>query len=713
MYESLITSLAKQLDPDADESQADDLTENARFIESKGWRVWLNTLFPFAVEEDFSADHEKFWELRWSVLLRIREQKKYARLNLPLPKEFQINDNEYATLLILGRGLAKSSTIEMSAVMRGALLGRGYCLYVCEAQDQAEEHVGNCKGLINHPESQLTIYYPKMEVVEGATVEGIKTKDRTDLFVTQNGWICRAKGLNSKLRGLRMGNKRPDDLKADDIDGVNDSIAVSQKKLKQLTSSVIPTQARRYVTIDFGQNLILETGVMHQIYTGKSDALAARTTIGVTNTFVNFDYETYFDEKENRTRHRILPSSVPTWAGVDIAQAQKFLNDSGLDTFNAEYQNEFGHLKQGKVIHAYNEARHIITWSMFEKVFGCRYIPVHWQCEVGADIGYTVNSISAWTFRATSAQNSIIPGKKFIYRGRTFERKSIDDQAIDIWKELFPDDVIGKRHFEATTDFGAYPELLRLLRLDPKLSPYLVGYKQNPIESRYDFDNYSYEQIAKLLLQSQIKALVLSHEKSGELKTLAQKYGLPLQKTDKFGADDGVAEWNNLLRGDFTLPHPFKEDERLPDGTYKLGSPDLLYIVDDNQYKTPVDDRGLKTHRESVAAWEYTKEKLLERGMTEAKPMKYKSDTCDSERMLHARSWGIVTSSTTDEKIDEMIRKRHPLYTQEAIMQRGGNIAGALAVREKLEKKYEEQLTSGEKQDSSLVDWLDKRGAFD
>src|SRR2546423_14294873 len=94
-----------------------------------------------------------------------------------------------------------------------------------------------------------------------------------------------------------------------------------------------------------------------------------------------------------------LPTSVPSWSGVDIERAQKFLNDSGLDTFLAEYQNEFAHRRQGKVIHAYDEQRHVITWAMFERVFGCRYIPQHWDYEAGADIGYTANSLSAWTFR--------------------------------------------------------------------------------------------------------------------------------------------------------------------------------------------------------------------------------------------------------------------------------------------------------------------------
>jgi hypothetical protein len=604
------------------------------------------------------------------VLLRIREQRKYIALGLPIPPQFHIEDREYVILLILGRGLAKSSTLEASSVVRGAILDGGYCLYVCEAQDQADEHIGNCKILINHPESRLAEFYPGMTIHEGAIVGGIKTKDRTDLFVTGNGWICRAKGLNAKLRGIRIGNKRPDDINGDDFDSEDDSLSVSRKKLKKLTSAVIPTQARRHVTIKFGQNLILETGVMNMIYTGKTDALAERTIIGVTNTFVKFeegvDYISYIDENDGRLRHKIQDCAVSTWKGVRLSDAQKFLNDSGLETFLAEYMNRFDHLKQGKVIHAYNEERHIITWSMFKKIFGVDYIPAHWKCELGGDVGYSSESLSAWTWRTTSAKNSPLPNKKFIYRGRTFHRESIDNQAIALWTDMFPDDERGRRHFEAATDFGAYPELLRMLRLNPRLAPYLVDYKEDPLERRYFKIDWSelrrlgllsekYLELATELMTSQVKLMVLSHEKSGEQKTLNQKYGLPVQKTKDFGASDGVAAWNHLLRGDYTQPHPFKEDELLPSGLYRLGCPELFYIVDDDQLKIPRDDRGLKTHRESVLGWEYAPEKLTDLGFRESRPMKYQSDTCDSERMLHARNWGLPAELTEKEYIEERL----------------------------------------------------------
>jgi hypothetical protein len=569
---------------------------DASTLEAQGWRVWLTTLFPFAFDEEFSQDHEKFWDLYWSVLFRIREQRKLIALGLPIPESLVIHDAEYVSLLILGRGLAKSSTIEASSVGRGAILDGGYCLFVCEAQDQADEHIGNCKGLIEHPDSKLKLYYPGMAVVEGATVEGIKTKDRTDLFITQNGWICRAKGLNSKLRGLRIGTRRPDDIDIDDIDGVNDSLAVSIRKLKQLTSSVIPTQARRHTTIKFGQNLIAENSVMNQIRLGKSDALAERTTIGVTNTFSYFNYESYTDT-DGRLKHRIHSDSVPTWAGVDISQAQKFLNDVGLETFLAEYQNEFEHLRNGRVIPEYEDSlghrTHVITWGQFFKRFGLRRIPPHWQAESGLDIGYTPEHLTAWSFVATAAENSGLAGKKFRYRGLTYEAPLLDEMAEDVKSKLWPGERIVRQR--------------------------------------------------------------MSHEKKGERMTLNQKHGFNFRSC-KSKKMDGIPQWRHQLRVDHSIPHSFHNDTLLPDGTYLLGDPGWYDVVDDDQFDVPRDDRGLKTHREQVVSWLFAPTPLKDTGMREALPVKAFEDTNDSSRMITAE-WGPgVTPKTLAERIEERLQ---------------------------------------------------------
>lgn len=657
-------------------------TAQAEELEAKGWRTWLMTLCPFAFEEDFSADHITYWGLQWSVLMRIRKQKEYILVGLPIPPQFLIEDREYVILLILGRGLAKSSTIEAMAMMKGCLIGAGYALTISEGQDQAEEHISNIKWLIDADESRVVEFYPHMAVNANVVFDGKKTKNRTDLFITVGGWICRAKGLDANLRGIRRGKWRPDLINIDDLDGINDSIAVSVKKLKQLLGSVFPTLARIHGQINVGQNIILETGVVNTIYTGQSDALADRVTIGVTNTFerfrLNLEYITYLDDADGRVHHKILPSAKATWKGVDIAAAQRFLSISGMDTFLAEYMNSFAHQKTGKVFE-FDEARHLITWDMFQEKFGVRHIPGNWRAKAAGDIGYSKDSLSAWLFVARSAQNSKLPGRYFGYRSKTFMFDSIDDQAINMWEDFFPDPETGKKHFEATQEFADYPELFRVLNTRPRCQPYMNRFQYNPVKDKYELEKFDpftwktesgeaisdeektlfYVKQANRNFRSQIQSWVISHEKTGEQKTLAQKYGLPVSKVQRFEADAGVTEANHLLRGDYTQPHPFYPDEIVEEtGLYRLGSPFIFFIC--RRIKAPEDDRDFKTFREQVGAQPWTQEKLGDLGLTKTIPFKYRSDHPDCWRMF-CQSYELPDSTpkTIHEEVDARIDEKY------------------------------------------------------
>lgn len=524
-------------------------------LEELGWEKWLMTLFPFWFTDEFSDDHRRFWELRWNTLLKFKNNEP-------------VEESEQVCLLLLARGLGKSSVLEAARIMYGAILGTGYSLIISETDDQAQEHLGNCRILIDHPDSRLTEYYPGMAVAEASDVlKGMPTADRKEMFICKNGWICRGKGLTAKMRGLRIGAQRPTEVVLDDIDDVNDSLAVSLSKERQITASILPVLARKHTIIDFGQNLITSHSFANRVFTGKTDALAEKTVFGVTNAFEPLFIDSQVDEV-GKLRHTITGDSVPTWKGLDVKRAQAFLNRSGLETFLAEYQNEFDQYRAGRVISNYNENIQIITWSEFEKVFGERRIPQHWKCMAGLDVGYSEGQYphySAWDFLATSAMNSPYPNLIFLYRSRTFKGTSIDDQAVQIKNDL------------------------------------------------WDNEN--------------IITWQMSHERTGEMMTLQQKYHLMFTKFRYYKAEDGVAQWKHLSMIDRSKPHPFRDDTEI-DGQYELGRCQLYYIVDDDQKLIARDDNGLKIFREQVANWDYVPVKLTDTGQTIQRPSKVNDDHC-------------------------------------------------------------------------------------
>jgi len=290
---------------------------------------------------------------------------------------------------------------------------------------------------------------------------------------------------------------------------------------------------------------------------------------------------------------------------LNIQKAQKFLNNSGLETFRAEYQNEFDQFKSGRVIPEYNEELQIITWSQFEAVFGERRIPQDWKCKAGLDVGYSEGQYphySAWDFFTTSAMNSEVPGLIFLYRSKTFKGTSIDDQADDVKSSMWEGE--------------------------------------------------------------KVETWQMSHERTGEMLTLRQKYQLPFDKFQFYKAEDGVAQWRHLSKPDKSRPHPFLDDY-LEDGQYYYGRPTLFYIVADGQERIARDDSGLKFYREQVSVWDYVPVKVTESGQTVQKPSKIGDDHCDVSKGVLALFGPRSTALTKVERFERKLEAKG--LTQAAI----------------------------------------------
>jgi len=285
-------------------------------------------------------------------------------------------------------------------------------------------------------------------------------------------------------------------------------------------------------------------------------------------------------------------------------------------------QNQFDQFKSGKVISNYNEEAQIITWSMFEAMFGERRIPRHWKCLAGLDVGYSEGMYphySAWDFIATAAQNSPLPGSLFLYRSRSFQGTSIDDQAEAIKTDLYPEEM------------------------------------------------------------SMIQSWQMSHERTGEMMTLRRKHQLPFMKFKFYKAEDGVAQWKNLSMCDHTQANPFKKDEAIEKDMYRIGRPTMYYIVDDDQCVFAKNDDGLKLLREQVSTWEYVQVKLTEAGQTTQKPSKVNDDHCDDIKSLLAFFGAQSTEKTIAELIHEKVQAQVGVYKDDEILDTGQQLSLAMA----------------------------------
>jgi hypothetical protein len=672
--------------------------KGAKWLEAQGWRVWLTTLFPFAFSEEFSDDHCQFWDLYWSVLLRIREQLKCLKLALPIRPEHEIEPKELVILYILGRGLGKSASVEPSAVMRGAILNGGYSLFISESDDQAQEHLGNTRILIEHPDSRLLEFYPDMAIADDKA-QGLPALDRRELFITRCGWIARAKGLKAKMRGLRVGTRRPDDLNIDDIDDINDSIALSISKLAILKASILPIQSNQFTTVKFTQNLILEHGVMNSIYIGRSDALAERTTIGPTSTFIHFEHESYLDELEGRQKHRILPTSIPSWKGVSIPKAQKFLSDSGLETFFAEYQNEFEMAREGRVLKNYDDARMVITEEDFANVFGSIGALNSFNKYTGHDWSKTKSEYHACVAGtlAVSGMNTPLPGKLFLHNLLSFEEGTqADDVGLGILESMSPfvPDLARSTdtlHFTRQT----WQELIEASLSRENLEQFVSDTTKLIKARRNILAGVIPRYTACLIKKRRYQRFAGSHDQNNDgLEVMRTAYGLPFQPVNP--GETGGLEWaDHYMTVDKKTRHPFFEDEQLEDGTWNLGCPGLFIVVRKEKYPYPKSVTSANLHgsdlwRFHFNNWRMRPIKITEAGAIEHGPMKMHDDAGQCLQMILFGNMISAATLTRGELVHEHVAPH--LRVENLPKTEGGGLSphdelAALIARREAEKK--------------------------
>lgn len=563
-----ISRTRMRLDGIGDSSSVFQPSPDASLIE-RDWQTWLPTVGPRTFTGSFAPFHCEFWGWFWRLLAKRKAGQP-------------ISDEEQAFLAIWARGMGKSANVEWAAIAEGALIGKGYVLYVSGTQALADGHVQSIRERLESDE--ISRYYPHLGQPKVGK-HGNQYGWRQDFLITASGWAIRPLGLDAGVRGGRVGDLRPSLIVFDDVDDHSDSPLVVSNKLETIARSIIPAGTRETVYLG-AQNLIQRNGVFSQIVQRKTSVLSRRIVSGPFPAFNGLQIEAR--QTADGLRNVIVAGS-PTWTDFDLAACQKFLDGSGLEAFLAEYQHDFSASEQGRVIPEYDEARHVITWSQFESVFGQSRIPQHWLCECGHDVGFTSGHLSAWTFIATSAANSVSPGLRFRYRGVTFNGIGVDEQAESIKRMMWPGE--------------------------------------------------------------QVRSWRMSHEALSERKTYRDKYDLPFIACNS-AKTAGISQWRHYLRADQSKQHPFHEDEKLPDGKWKLGFPGWFDIVDDDQLEAPRDDRGLIVHRRQVRDWRYRPDALGVGGMSQNLPMKADEDSCDSTRMITATWAAAATPLTESEQIE-------------------------------------------------------------
>jgi hypothetical protein len=260
----LISSLARSLDPDSDESEASSpgVSEELLAAIKQGWKAVYLLLFGQSFVDALGKHHMEAIAWHWDSRLAFLERRRPQYL---------------AYFPIWPRGHMKSTLAEhmvvIDAVLSTAYGQPGFCLYVGRERSKVKENVANIETLLYS--SGVMNHAPVLSKV-ARNEETNRKKEWTATFLhTSAGYVVKAGTVESAQAGSRVGQTRPTFIVPDDIDGREDSAVIGKKRMKRLTGEILPMRQGNTLTY-FAQNLISKFSVMYQIHNQKVHVLTNR-----------------------------------------------------------------------------------------------------------------------------------------------------------------------------------------------------------------------------------------------------------------------------------------------------------------------------------------------------------------------------------------------------------------------------------------------------
>lgn len=282
-------------------------------LEAEPWEVWLAAVLPNLCTAPFGAHHVEFWDWVWEIDAGVRPD---------------------AFVGAWPRGGAKSTSAEAAVVALGCRRRRRYGLYVCETQDQADDHVGNIGAVLESAE--VAAWYPAMaERLVGKF--GNSKGWRRNRLRTATGFTVDAIGLDTAARGVKLEDQRPDFIVFDDIDHHDDSPRVVARKIKTITHALIPAGSDDVAVLAI-QNLVHRDGVFARLVDGRARFLARRRVSGPIPAIEGLGTE-HVDDGTPGGRD-VIVAGTPTWAGQSLVRCQEMIDDMGLVAFLEESQHD-------------------------------------------------------------------------------------------------------------------------------------------------------------------------------------------------------------------------------------------------------------------------------------------------------------------------------------------------------------------------------------
>lgn len=281
------------------------------------WEELLKFFFPNAFTSAFAPHHADFWEWVWSV-------------------EKDVAPDPYIN--IWARGGGKTISNECAVVTVGHKRARRNVLIVSETQEQADSIVGN---IATRLESLVIATADPDLAARRLNKYGSSKGWRRNRLTTASGLTVQGIGILGAVRGLREEDARPDFIIFDDVDNKLDSLETTERKIKALTTSILPAGSTDVAILGV-QNLIIQHGIFSRlagVADEQADFLVRRRVSGPVPAIRGLETDERFDPQLGRKRW-VITGGTATWEGQNLAVCQRQMDADGFTSFLQERQHE-------------------------------------------------------------------------------------------------------------------------------------------------------------------------------------------------------------------------------------------------------------------------------------------------------------------------------------------------------------------------------------
>jgi predicted phage terminase large subunit-like protein len=277
--------------------------------------AWLLETFPTYFQNSrgeplpLAAHHTELWQWLWAL---------------------RPGEAASTFIAVWSRGGGKSTSVELGSAALGYFGLRRYALYICNTQQQADDHLATVATALE-----------QLGVDRAINKYGVSRGWRVNRLRSGDGFTMDAVGMDTAIRGVRIDEARPDLIILDDLDDQSDTDLTIQKKIATLTRKILPTGASSMTVLGV-QNLPNLHGIFAQLTDGRAEFLLDRTLSGPYPALRDLPATDWYRQEpcpEGPTRIR-LTAGTPMWAGQGLAECEALIAKIGPTAFLIECQHQ-------------------------------------------------------------------------------------------------------------------------------------------------------------------------------------------------------------------------------------------------------------------------------------------------------------------------------------------------------------------------------------